>query len=392
MIGATGVAEATVGDQRGLDGPRAAVLAMSLFLAVRALVALTVGVVAGAQGQSALRLYTKWDAQWYAGIAANGYGFVRQHVDGRLLADYAFFPLYPAAERVVSALTGMAYPVAGVLLSVLASVVAAGGIFAVADRVLGARAAVLAVVLWAVLPVAVVQTMAYSESLFTALAAWCLYAVLSDRWLLAAFLACGAGLTRPLGVAVVLAVVVPAVISRDNAPDSIRARGVRRLLDRRIAAVLIAPLGLLCYLGWVAYETGDLEGYFAVTQGWGNGFDGGHAFGVWIVGHLVGTTPLVGLAILVGLAALFGLLVLCVRQRLPLPVLVYTVALVALALTTSGYFGSKPRYLLPAFPLLFPVARWLAGRPGWLSMIGLAAAAVGSAAYASVWLLGPVPP
>src|SRR4051794_14406593 len=57
---------------------QAAMLAISLFLAVRALVALTVSVAADARGRSALRLYTKWDAQWYAGIAKNGYGFVRQ--------------------------------------------------------------------------------------------------------------------------------------------------------------------------------------------------------------------------------------------------------------------------------------------------------------------------
>lgn len=367
-------------------------LALSLFLAARALVALTVSVVADVQDRSALRLYTKWDAQWYAGIAENGYGFVRQHEDGRLLADYAFFPLYPAAERFVSTLTGLAYPVAGVLLSVLASVLAAGGIFAVANRVLGTRAAVVAVVLWAVLPVAVVQTMAYSESLFTALASWCLYALLCNRWLLAAVLACGAGLTRSVGAAVVVAVVVAAVVAWVDAPGSIRARGFRWLLDRRLAAVLIAPLGLLGYLGWVAYETGDLDGYFDVTQGWGNAFDGGIAFGTWIVGHLVGTTPLVGLAVLLGVAALVGLVVLCVRQRLPMPVLVYTVALVVLALTTSGYFGSKPRYLLPAFPLLFPVAWWLAVRPRWVTATGLVAAAVGSAAYAAVWLLGPGPP
>ena len=75
-----------------------------------------------------------------------------------------------------------------------------------------------------------------------------------------------------------------------------------------------------------------------------------------------------------------------------MPVLVYAVTLVVLALTTSGYFGSKPRYLLPAaFPLLFPVAWWLAVRPRWVTATGLAAAAVGSA-YAAVWLLGPGPP
>jgi hypothetical protein len=29
---------------------------------------------------------------------------------------------------------------------------------------------------------------------------------------------------------------------------------------------------------------------------------------------------------------------------------------VILAFVTSGYFGSKPRYLLPAFPLMIPIA------------------------------------
>ena len=95
-----------------------------------------------------------------------------------------------------------------------------------------------------------------------------------------------------------VAVVVAAVAAWVDAPGSIRARGFRWLLDRRLAAVLTAPLGLLGYLGWVAYETGDLDGYFDVTQGWGNDFDGGIAFGTWIVGHLVGTTTLVGLAVL----------------------------------------------------------------------------------------------
>ncbi len=386
------MAAATVAEEGRFSGRRAALLAISLFVAVRALVALTVSVAADAQDRSALRLYTKWDAQWYAGIAENGYGFVRQHEDGRLLADYAFFPLYPAAERLVSTVTGLPSPVAGVLLSVLASVVAAGGIFAVADRMLGTREAVVAVVLWAALPVAAVQTMAYTESFFTALAAWCLYALLRNRWLLAALLACGAGLTRPVGAAVVAAVVITAVLAWRKTSQRVSARGLRRLVDRRLVAVLIAPLGLMGYLGWVAYETRSLDGYFDVTKGWGNGFDGGLAFGSWVLGHVVGPRPLLGLAILTGLSLLVGLVVQCARQRPPLPVLIYTVALVALALTTSGYFGSKPRYLLPAFPLLFPVASWLAGRPRWVIATALATAAFGSAAYAAFWLLGPGPP
>jgi hypothetical protein len=43
-------------------------------------------------------------------------------------------------------------------------------------------------------------------------------------------------------------------------------------------------------------------------------------------------------------------------NRPPLPLLVYTAVLVVIAVGGSGFFESKPRFLLPAVPLLLPVA------------------------------------
>jgi hypothetical protein len=368
-------------------GRRAVLLALGAFLLVRALVVTSVDVAAGAQNRSLLRLLTKWDGQWYAGISEHGYGVVRQHPDGRLLADYAFFPLYPATERLAASVTGLSHAQAGLLVSLLACVVAAAGIFAVAARVLGRREAVIVVMLWAALPVSVVQTMAYSESLFTALAAWSLHAVLAQRWLQAALLACAAGLTRPVGAAVVIAVVAAAALAWRSArgSDGAAAWRVRRQL---VLAVVTAPLGLASYLAWVAHRVDDPAGYFAVTRGWGNGFDAGVAFAGWVVAQ----TSLASAALLAALAVLAALLVACWRDRLPWPLLVYTVVLVALAFTTSGYFGSKPRYLLPVFPLLFPVAAWLARRPTWVVALALVVATAVSMNYAAVWLLGSGPP
>lgn len=81
-----------------------------------------------------------------------------------------------------------------------------------------------------------------------------------------------------------------------------------------------------------------------------------------------------------------------VRQHQPVPVLVYTGIVVVLALCASGYFGSKPRLLLPAFPLLLPLAvalaRWRTGRSAWV-VGGLAAL---SAVYGAFWLNGSGPP
>lgn len=86
------------------------------------------------------------------------------------------------------------------------------------------------------------------------------------------------------------------------------------------------------------------------------------------------------------------LYVLCVRRGQPLALLVYCGIVVALALCASGYFGSKPRLLLPAFPLLLPVAVALARLRTSRSAAVLGGVAVASAVYGAFWLNGSGPP
>ncbi len=367
-------------------------LALAGFVTVRLFVLGALLLATEEQGKSGYRLLTKWDAQWYAGIADNGNGFVRIHEDGRLLADYVFFPLLPLLERAVAGMTGLASVDAGLVVSAVASVVAAAGIFAVADHLFGPRTGVIAAVLWAALPVGIVQSMAYSEGLFTAVSAWALHAILKDRWLIAGVLACAAGLTRPVGAAVIAALLVAVVLHSVRVGDSKRGSRRPRLSPRPLAAAAIAPLGLLGYITWVGWQVGGATGYFNVASEWGNGFDGGVAFTRWIGQLLTGPAPVTGVLVLASLALLALLVFLCVKQRQPLPLIVFVSALVVLALTTSGYFGSKPRYLLPAFPLLFPLAQWLARRPIGVAVAVLATATAIAAIYGSVWLLGPGPP
>ena len=360
---------------------RSAVRAVLLVVGVRVIGVLALAFAATSSGRSVHARLVRWDAQWYAGIARAGYGHTVLHPDGRHLSDYAFFPLLPMLERVVGAVFGLAYVDAGLVVTWLATALAAWGLYAVGAQVYGARVGVLLAVLWSVVPVAVVDSMAYSEALFTALAAWAVYAILRRHWLLAGGLATLAGLTRPVGVAVVAAVAVPALVEV-----------VRRRDRRALAGLLLAPLGFLGYLVWVGTRTGELLGYFRAADGWGNGFDGGRTFGGWVVDHLDGDRWWQGVLLLAGVVLLLGLLVLAVRDRQPLPLLVLGATLLALALTTSGYFGSKPRYLLPAYPLLLPLALRLS-RLRLRAAVGvLGVLAAGSVAYGAVWLLGPGPP
>jgi hypothetical protein len=337
-----------------------------------------------ADGKNArVLLSARWDSLWYVRVIKEGYGYTLVAPDGRRLSDMAFYPLFPWLEKSVAAATTLSAPDAGLLVSAVASLAAAAGILAVVQESVGARTAVFAVILWAALPVGIVESMAYTESLFTALAAWSLYAVAKERWITAGLLASLAGLTRATGLAVVLAVWVACALS---------VRQSRRVSARQIAGVVIAPAGAAAYVLWVGHRVGGLFGYLDVQKGWGNGFDAGVAYCEFIW-KLTSHPPFLGgPALACGVLALVFLCVRGFRLRLAPPVQVYTGVVVLLALCTSGYFGSKPRLLVPAFGILVPVAVRLAkARPGRATAVVCVLAAA-SAAYGAFWLNGSGPP
>ncbi|WP_369212619.1 mannosyltransferase family protein [Streptomyces flavofungini] len=356
------------------------------YAAVRALGLAVLAVWGAAAGKSPHTLLTaRWDSLWYTRVAAHGYGWEVRLPDGSVHSNLAFFPLLPWLERLVSAVSPLGHADAGLVVSWLASLCAAAGIFAVADHVYGRRAGICAAVLWAVLPVGIVQSMAYSESLFTALAAWSLYALLTGGWVTAGVLASLAGLTRPVGAAVVAAIWVTAAV---------QVYRERRAAPRMLLGVLLAPLGAAGYVLWVGHRTGGgLLGYLDVQAGWGNGFDFGYAFARF-VGEKFTSAPgaLAGTGLIIGVALVVWLYVTGVRQRQPLPLLLYTGVVVALALCAAGYFGSKPRLLLPAFPLLLPLAVALARLRTARSALILGGVAAASAVYGAFWLHGSGPP
>ncbi|MEU0459575.1 hypothetical protein ABZ322_43160, partial [Streptomyces sp. NPDC006129] len=163
---------------------------------------------------------------------------------------------------------------------------------------------------------------------------------------------------------------------------------------RRVLGMLLAPLGTAGYVLWVGHRTGKGPlGYLDVQAGWRNGFDGGYAFARF-VGEKFTSFPsaLAGVGLILGVASVIWLYAVGVRQRQPLPLLVYTGVVTALALCASSYFGSKPRLLMPAFPLLLPLALALARRSIRRSAWVLGAVAVASAAYGAFWLNGSGPP
>ncbi|MGW5659934.1 mannosyltransferase family protein [Streptomyces sp. NPDC003758] len=330
-----------------------ALTALGLFLTARLSGVLVLAVVARAAGKNPLLLLGRsWDSVWYLRIAAHGYGFT-QHTSTGVHSDLAFFPLYPGMVHAVTTISPLGGGAAGLLVSWTAAAAAACGIHRIGLRLYGPAVAVALVLLWGLLPHSVVLSMAYTEPVMAAFAAWSLYAVLTRRWVWAGTLATLAGLARPNGVAVAAAVLAAAGL------EVWRRRG-RKVSHRLWTGAALAPLGWSGYVVWVGRRQGDpLGGYFTVQRLWGSHFDFGRG-ALSFTEHMLlhGTRLLFPMAlVIVGVSTvLFALLVV---DRAPLPLVVHSGVLLLITLGGSGFFESKPRFLLPAFPLLIVVARAL---------------------------------
>ncbi len=343
---------------RAKDSLRRAAPALLLYLAARAvgLLCLTgYAMYCGRHPRSVLGL--AWDAAWYHRIAQYGYGTVIPSSTHHsiLFNDLAFFPLYPMTVRLTAHVLPVGTVNIAILLAWLATAASVWAMYLIGERLHGRRVGVALVLLYGLLPHAVIQTMAYTEPVMTAFAAWSLYAVLTRRWLAAGTLAALAGASRPNGVAVAAAVGVAVLV------DAWRRRGSGRPQEWRAwAGAVIAPCGWLGYVLWVGWRTGDPKGYFKVQARWGSRFDFGYS-ALHFAKNLVDRPAYFTFYVAAFIVAVFVILfALCITDRIPLPLLAYCAVLLLIGIGGAGFFECKPRFLMPAFPLLLPAAVALA--------------------------------
>jgi hypothetical protein len=307
---------------------------------------------------SVVRWLRAADGGHYLAIAAHGYTYP----PGQLAhaSVFSFFPAYPAAMRALAWLPGVTLIGAGLAVTAIAGLAAAWGITTLgmkltADR----RISLLMVAVWAVAPASTVLEMLYAEALFCALAVWALIALVDRRWLTAAGLTIAAGTVRSTAVALVAAVVVAAAAALIEAA---RTRPPIAGWWRPLAAALLAPLGLLGFLAYVAVRTRRLDGWFWIeNHTFHMTFDWGTSTLHELKRILLDAGGVPGLLVALAIIAGAALMVWSLTERIPLYLHVYTVVVVVMALMSSAnWIGSKPRFILPAILLALPVARLLA--------------------------------
>jgi len=315
-----------------------------------------------------------WDASWYTQIAAGGYHSVPRE-------GLRFFPLYPEVLGALHGLTRAPLGTLALVVANLASLAAVMGLYLLCRRELDATAARRAAWLLCLSPASFVLAMGYAEGLFLLLTIAAFATLRTKLWWLAAAIGLLAGLTRPIG----LLLVVPALVEvwRTWSSASSRAHVAQ------VAAIAAPVVGAGAYLAWVAHAFGDF--FLPLRIQTAAGAHGGlsNPFSVlWSAardlfhGH-------VGTALHVPWIALCVVLVVVCFQRLPLSYALFATAVV-LAAVSGHNLDSFERYALSAVPLVMAGGSLL--RSERVALPVLIASSVAMFAYALLAFLGAYVP
>ena len=242
-----------------------------------------------------------WDSEYYLGIAVGGYdnvnipaltnmGYAIPALDKRVAVEpgpgkrmslsYAFLPFYPLIIRLVMVPLGVlgmnpiaTASLAGVLVSALGALAGALALYDLARGSLGEEGGLRAAFFLLIFPTGFFLVQVYSEGLFVGLAFSCLAMVRRGRWWPAALLAAAATLTRAVGVALLVPMVMEWFRSRDFYLLDLEWRQLfhQGIPWRPLARLLLvlAPLGT--FLLWKYSYLGFAFSYIE-AQFFGRGF------------------------------------------------------------------------------------------------------------------------
>ena len=269
---------------------------------------------------------------------------------GRVLENaYAYPPLYPMLVRLLMVVTRLDFTIAGPIVSLACGAGAMVLVYKLVADTAGRRAGALTVVLLCAYMSAPVFEIAYSESLTLLLVCGALWYLGRRRYPVVALALVLLALTRPVGLAVALVVLVHGLMryrNRSEEPFAMRDRlwvfGVAGL------GALLAGLWPLC----VALMTGRPNGYLETMATWVN--DRSRALSAWLsfAWQRAGVLGLLGI-VLGGMTCAW-----LVRRKgareWSVEVRAWAWAYPLFLLVATGPGSSSIRYGMLAFPLLWP--------------------------------------
>lgn len=204
------------------------------------------------QGRGMDAQWFRWDAQWYARVATDGYRTMA-YANGH--TNLAFFPLYPLLLHGWIAFWHDTPAVAGMLVSNLCFVAASYFLYVLVSIDRGRAWARRVMWLLALFPTSLFFFAGYSESLFLLCLVLCFYHLRLEQWWWAALMGALAAATRPLGIIVVAPFMICWYQSHSAAPIAVVPW--MRHHARALLGALVIPSGLGAYMAYLWIRFGS---------------------------------------------------------------------------------------------------------------------------------------
>lgn len=186
--------------------------------------------------------FVRWDSGYYLDIAQHGY-----RVNGD---EQAFFPLYPLLCRFFSQITGISLLWSGFFISVFSFIASVLALYrwVIIDHT--PQTAFWSVLWICVFPMSFFLIAFYPEALFLLLSILSIYFARRGKFITSGLMIAIAGATRPS--AFLLA--IPFILEFLQQHEFQRSRILRFSIG-----ALIAPIGMISYLGFIALQSGSFN-------------------------------------------------------------------------------------------------------------------------------------
>lgn len=347
-----------------------------------------------------LTAWNQWDGYWYTTIAARGY-WTQQST--------AFFPLYPLLIKAGTLVIGPHWLLSAMVVSQVAALGAFVGVGLLAAHETGmTEGARRAIWVFAAYPLALFLTAPYTEGLFVAWAAFCLFFARRGAWRWAALCGFFAGLTRPTGLVLVPALawefgrqhgwwhaiashpawghlrhgeVRQALASLDPRPALPQLRETAARFNSSVLGELVmvlgaVPLAIASYMTYlyVRFHHPLLFLHAQAMYWYRENMPPWQSIPMAVMQYL----RLPDLSYFqardlfdIGILFVFAIVTLLALRRQPFAFTLYTLGILYLAIQgpilrrpEPDMFVSAGRFLLAAIPVFLVLARWTRNRPG----------------------------
>ncbi len=298
-----------------------------------------------------LAVWTNWDGNNYVTIARDGYGT-------EILPLYAFFPLFPFLMRGLVTILGVSYPMAGMIISRIATLGTLIFLIQLVEHRWGREVAYKSAWLLLIFPTSFFMMAVYTESLFLflILASW--YFTQQKNYLVASIFGFLAPLTRLVGGCIAPIILWKYLTDRKNQGTPI---------GWGIMTTLSPICGLVVYGYYNYIQTNNFLHFIDVQKYWVEHGRGGYHNPIAIIWdytlRTIQSFPEDKLFIFGSfdfwftIFALIILIWITVKKIFPFSYLFWSWSVLLIPII-SGSLVSMPRYVLSFFPLYIILAIW----------------------------------